>query len=187
MAIDERLVFLEGKHVRLVALSTADVSDSPWVGWFNNEATCRYNQHHYFPNTFERQLNVLSGIQTENKLQLGIVDRASPAAICGVVSLGAIDWIHRHADIGGIQDPATAQNPGLFFEAWSLMLRHGFEQLGLHKIYGGTFHPHVAAALVRIFNFEIEGVRHRHVFKSGTYWDVTLVGVFADTVRYPEF
>lgn len=188
MPIDERLVFYEGKYVRLKALSTQDVVESNWVGWFNDELMSAHNQHHYFPNSFETQHEVLKSCVSSSKLQLGIVDRTYPDKICGVVSLSDIDWVHRHAEIAGIQDTKhTRSNSALFLESWSIVLRHGFEQLGLHKIYGGTFHPHVADGLIRAFNFEIEGVRRRHVFKNGGYHDTTLVAVFKDSVRYPEF
>jgi len=188
MAIDERLVFYEGKHVRLKALSPQDVLDSGWVGWFNDEEMSVYNQHHYFPNTLELQQARLDSFNTPSKLQLGILDRTDDSRICGVVSLSDIDWIHRHAEIAGIQEKArTGANSALFLEAWALMLRHGFEQLGLQKIYGGTFHPHVTGALTRMFNFEVEGVRRRHVFKNGTFKDVTLIAVHHDSIRYPEF
>jgi [ribosomal protein S5]-alanine N-acetyltransferase len=187
MPIDERLVFYEGKHVRLKALSPQDVVESDWVGWFNDQEMSVYNQHHYFPNTFEQQYDVLKALNTTVKLQFGIVDRADAAKICGVVSLSNINWVYRHAEIAGIQERArTSTNPALFLEAWSLMLRHGFQQLGLQKIYGGTFHPHVAGALNRMFNFVVEGVQRRQVFKDGAFCDVTLMGVFHDTIRYPE-
>jgi len=187
VAIDERLVFYEGKHVRLKALSPQDVIDSGWVGWFNDEETCTYNQHHYFPNTVELQQARLASLATTSKLQLGIVDRAEAGRICGVVSLSEIDWISRNAEIAGIHEKSrTSSNSAIFIESWALMLRHGFEQLGLQRIYGGTFHPHVAGALARVFNFEIEGVRRRHVFKNGAFKDVTLIAVHHDTIRYPE-
>ena len=186
--IDERLVFYEGKYVRMKALSAQDVIESGWVGWFNDESMSAYNQHHYFPNTFEKQDNILKSCISSNKIQLGIIDRLNPDNICGVVSLSDIDWIHRHAEIGGIQATnQTKTNPSLFLEAWSIMLNHGFEQFGLNKIYGGTFHPHVSAALIHAFNFEIEGVRRRHIFKKGVHHDITLLGVFRDTIKYPKF
>jgi RimJ/RimL family protein N-acetyltransferase len=187
MAIDERLVFYEGRHVRLKALSLDDVNNSDWVGWFNDAEMSAHNQHHYFPVTLESQREFLASCVTDRKLQLGIVDRADGDRICGVVSLSDIDPIHRHAEIAGIQATArTAGNSAVFLESWSLMLRHGFEQLGLQKIYGGAFHPHVAGALARVFNFEVEGVRRRHVFKNNEFKDVTLIAVFHDTIRYPE-
>jgi len=125
--------------------------------------------------------------QGPEKLQLGIIDRSSPDHICGVVSLSAINLVHRHAEIGGTQAMSqTRVNQAIFIESWKFMLKHGFEQLGLQKIYGGTFHPHVTGALRRMFNFEVEGLMKRHVFKQGDFHDVTLVAVYPDTVVYPE-
>jgi RimJ/RimL family protein N-acetyltransferase len=188
MAIDERLVFYEGKHVRLKVLSPQDVIESDWVGWFNDEEMCEHNQHHYFPHTMEQQHEFLRSCMPPSKFQLGIIDRSDEAQICGVVSLSNIDFIHRHAEIAGIQArKITNANPALFLEAWALVLRHGFEQIGLQKIYGGTFHPHVVGALTRMFNFEVEGVRKRQVFRNNSLKDVTLIAVFNDTIKYPEF
>ena len=186
--IDERLVFYEGKYVRLKVLSPQDVVESDWVGWFNDESMSAYSQHHYFPQTFEQQHDFLKSCTSPNKFQLGIIDRSNPDNICGVISLSAINLIHRHAEIGSIHAVKhTKANPALYLEANSLMLRHGFEQFGLNKIYGGTFHPHAAAALKHTFNFEIEGVSRRHVYKNGSFHDITLVAVFRDTVRYVDF
>lgn len=186
MTIDERLVFYEGKYVRLKVLSAQDIVDSDWVGWFNNESMSSYNQHHYFPNTFEQQHDFLESCASPDKLQLGIIDRTNPDNICGVISLSAIDLIHRHAEIACTLDTKmTKTNPALYLESNSIMLRHGFEQLGLNKIYGGTFHPNVTGTLTHFFSFEIEGVQQRHIYKDGEYYDITLLSVFNDTVQYP--
>ena len=187
MAIDERLVFHEGKHIRLKVLDESDILLSDWVGWFNDEQMCEFNQHHYFPNSFEKQREFLLTCQGPDKLQLGIVDRSSPEQICGVVSLSSINFLHRHAEIGGTHAiNHTRSNLAIFIESWRFILKHGFNQLGLQKIYGGTFHPHVAGALQRAFNFEVEGLMKRHVFKHGRFHDTTLIAVHSDTVIYPE-
>lgn len=187
MPIDPRTIFYKGKHVLLKTLDEQDVAESNWAGWFNDAAMCEFNQHHYWPNSVSAQRQFLASCAAPGKLQLGIVAVEAPERICGVVSLNAIDLLHRHADIAGIHETGqTRSNSAIFLESWSFMLRHGFEELGLNKIHGGTFHPHVPGALARAFNFEIEGVRRRHVFKRNGWHDLTMVAVFADTVRYPE-
>lgn len=186
MAIDDRLIFLRGKHVWLKALTNCDVEESGWVGWFNDEELCQFNQHHYFPITLETQKKYLETCVSPTRLTLGVVDQANPDVICGVMSLADIHPLHRTADLAAMLDKQrTAGNPAIFLEAYSLMVRHGFEQLGLQKIHAGTFRPHTAEALMKLFNFEREGVRRRQVFKQNAFRDVTLLGVFNDTVRYP--
>lgn len=187
MSIDQRLVFYQGKNILLKVLDESDIIQSGWFGWFNDEQMCEYNQHHYFPNTIDKQRQFLSACHGPDKLQLGIVDLETPSQICGVVSLSQINLLHRRAEIAGTQAMReTKNNPVVFIEAWSLMLRHGFEQLGLQRIYGGSFRPHVVGALQRAFNFEIEGVMKRHIFKHGEFHDATMIAVFADSVTYPE-
>lgn len=186
MAIDQRMIFYRGQNVWLKALAEQDVVESNWAGWFNDEELCEYNQHHYFPNTLERQRKFLESCVSASRLTLGVVDHANPDSICGVLSLADIHPIHRYADMAVMfEKQKTALNPNIFLEAYSLMLHHGFEQLGLRKITAGTFRPHVADGLMKTFNFEKEGVRRRHVFKNNAFWDLTLLAVFADTVRYP--
>jgi len=189
MPIDERLIFFEGKHVRLKALDECDVVESGWVGWFNDELLCRNNQHHYFPNSVARQLRFLESLaETQDKLQLGIIDKCNADKICGVVSLSNINYIHRHAEIGGFHAAnETRGNSAIFLESWALLIRHAFCELGLHKIYGGTFHPHVAPALKRAFNFQEEGIRKQHIYKGGRFHDVSMLAVFSATVHYPDF
>ena len=188
MPIDKRLIFYEGKHVCLKVLDEQDIVESGWMGWFNDEALCQTNQHHYFPNTFAAQRAFLEPLNTrKDKLQLGIVSHEKNDKICGVVSLNSIDLINRNAEISGFQNSKiTKSNPFIFYEAWSLMLRHGFDQFGLKKIHGGAFRPFSVEALRRVFNFEIEGVRKKHVFKNGTFHDTTLIAVFDETIKYPE-
>jgi RimJ/RimL family protein N-acetyltransferase len=188
MAIDERLVFYTGKNVKLKVLTKQDIEESNWVGWFNDEKMNDFNTHHVYPNTFKNQEAFLESCISKEKIQLGILDKTKDDVICGVVSLSSINMLHRNCEIAGIMDVEySRKNPALFLEAWSIMMRHGFEELGLQKIFGGSFHPHVAEALVRVFNFEIEGVRKKHIFKRNQFHDVINVGVFKDTIKYPEF
>jgi len=187
MSIDERLIFFKGKHVVLKVLSEQDILESNWVGWFNDDELSVYNLHHYFPNTYANQREHLKDCVSPSKLQLGIVDQSKSDNICGLVSLSNIDLIHRNAEIAGIMDLKYSKtNPALFIESWSIMIKHGFEELGLHKIYGGSFHPQVVEALIRLFNFEREGVQKSHVYKRNAYHDIELIAVFNDTISYPE-
>lgn len=183
--IDSRLTFLEGRFVKLQVLTEQDVLQSDWVGWFNDPKHCEFTKHHYFPVSFESQRKVLDNCITDNSIQLGVVDRDNSSEICGVVCLGEIDLLHRQASVAASMCvKRTKANPFIYYEAFSLMLEHGFQQFGLEKIYGGTFHPHVVEPLVRMFNFEVEGVFKRHIFKNGKFHDSTFMSVFRDTVKY---
>jgi RimJ/RimL family protein N-acetyltransferase len=187
MSIDQRTIFYDGKYVVLKALEKADVYDSDWVGWFNDEQICRSNQHHYFPHSVETQLKFVESLAcSKSSIALGIVSKEHPDRICGVVSLDNINFINRNCDISVIHDNKTKSNPSIFIESWKIMLHHGFSQLGLKKICAGTFHPHVADAIRRLFGFSVEGCKRAHVFKDGSFIDVTILAVFSETIIYPD-
>lgn len=186
-SLDRRLVFLEGQHGLLKVLTESDLIESNWVGWFNDAKPCTYNQHHYWPVNFEKQREVLSSCITPVRIQLGVIDKQAPEAICGVMSLQDISLLHRRADYAVMMDAEIMrEQAAVFWETTGLLLRHGFEQLGMEKITAGTFRPNLQQAFARIFNFEVEGVLKRHVFKNNGFVDVVQMAVFRDTIRYPE-
>ena len=48
--MDKRNIFIEGETITLSVLTTDDVLNSGWYGWFNDIDTCENLQKHYFPN-----------------------------------------------------------------------------------------------------------------------------------------
>ena len=183
----EGMYFYKGKYINLKVLEEKDIYQSNWVGWFNDEYLCQQNTHHYFPNTIEKQKNFLASLNTDKKIQLGIIDKKSPAEICGVISLQDIDLLHRKAEIACLSDISlTSSKPEIYLESHILMIKHAFNQLGLNKIHTGTINRNVPQAMKRAFNFEIEGVLKQSIYKNGVFHDAILLAVFANTVIYPE-
>jgi hypothetical protein len=97
-----------------------------------------------------------------------------------------INLINRNAEIAGLQNSYTRNKPEIFISAWSLLLKHGFEQINLFKIYGGAINFTNYDALRYLFNFQKEGIRSSHVFKNGEYVDIILFSVFNNSVKYPR-
>ena len=75
----------------------------------------------------------------------------------------------------------------IFFEAYSIMLKHAFEELGLKKVHGSGYNQNLHEGLKRLFNFEQEGVKRQHFFKNGKFLDFVSIAVFSDTIKYPDF
>ena len=186
MTIDKNLIFLEGNSIWLKVLSQSDISESSWVGWFNDEERNRYNTYHYWPNTYENQQLFLAQSISTNKIQLGIIDKDVPDSICGVISLQQINLIDRTAEIATMMDKITRTKSKIFVESWSLMLKHGFNELGLNKIYAGSINARIPKLVSEIFNFEIEGTLKNHVFKNGHFVDVIQYAAFKESVRFQE-
>ena len=186
MTIDDRLIFLRGRFVALKVLDEGDIQSSNWVGWFNDEERCLESSHHYWPNSFKLQENYLMKSSNDSGIHLGIVNLSDSLNICGVISLSQIDLIHRRAEIGITLDAKVSSKPEIFCESFILILKHGFNELGLSKIYGGSLREETPLVLNKLFNFEIEGILKNHNYKNGKFLDVTRFAVFSNTVKYPN-
>lgn len=186
--IDNRFIFLSGIYVELKVLEKDDIYNSPWVGWFNNEKKCQFNQHHIYPNTVEKQEDIFQKINSDSTtIQLGILNKNEGSKICGVISLKKIDLINRNSELSCFLDSnITATNPYILIESQALMIQHGFNQLGLKKIYQGSFHPNIAPFLIKYLNFEKEGVLKNHIFKNGKFHNCDLIAIFSDKFKFPN-
>ena len=183
MSIDNRLVFLKSKNVILKVLEDKDLTESNWIGWFNDEERCANNKHHKFPNTWENQSRYIN-LADQTKIQLGVLGLEVSSSICGVISLQEIDLLNGTAHIGIMLDRMTEKRPEVFIESFSLMLSHGFEELRLSKICVGSLDERLNPSLEKLFNFKNEGTLRKHVFKNGRFRDVHLGAVFVDEVQY---
>lgn len=178
---DERKVFIKGNYVLLKALTEEDVLNTNWYGWFNDEEITEYMQKHYFPNTEAKQINYYKRHieNNPNKLQLGIWEKQDDIMI-GVISLSDIDFLNRKCEIAGFIGERKYQDMKHFIEANKLVIAHAFNNLNMHKIYGGSLIEEVKLLYQRIFGFREEGVRRSEVYKNGKYHDVHLIGLLRE-------
>jgi len=93
---------------------------------------------------------------------------------------GIHDWdeYHRRAEIG--YDLARAYwGQGIGSEAVRAILRFGFEQMNLHRIYAGTIADnHESVRLLEKIGFQREGTRREHSWEEdGTFHDSAMYGL----------
>jgi len=179
--IDKRDVFIEGNHVILKALSEEDVLNTNWYGWFNDEKITEYMQKHHFTNTKAKQLDYYKKYIENNpqKLQVGIWDKQDNVMI-GVISLSDIDFLNRKCEIAGFIGEKKYHNFKFIIEACRLITKHAFDQLNMHKVYGGTFKKEVALMCCRVLGFKEEGIRRSEIYKNGKYHDVHVIGLLRE-------
>jgi [ribosomal protein S5]-alanine N-acetyltransferase len=106
-----------------------------------------------------------------------IVENASVGA-CGLTS---IDWINRRAEFSLYIAPED-QRKGYARAALKTLLKHGFESLNLHLIWGETFDGNPAAKMFEALGFRKEGTRREFYFKEGRYIDAHLYSVKREEV-----
>lgn len=98
--------------------------------------------------------------------------------VIGVFSLHYIDQYHRRAEAGyGLAHAYWGH--GIAAEALREIIRFGFEQLVLHRIYARTISDnHESVHLLKRSGFRLEGIQREHSWEDdGTFHDSAIYGL----------
>lgn len=110
-------------------------------------------------------------------LRLGIALREAPQALLGACALFDLDADHRRAEIGYALAPA-AWGRGLMREALTLLIQHGFDDFGLHRIEADIDPRNTASARVlQALGFRQEGLLRERWQVAGEVSDSALYGL----------
>lgn len=164
--------FLIGQKIYLRGLEESDL-ESEYFQWFNDQKNDIFTSHAIWPNTPEKMKTFFhTAIQYKNDMVLAIIEKKIGRHI-GNVALHDINWIHRRAELSIIIGDKGAQNKGYGVEAVSLLAKHAFERLNLHRIGLGVHADNKAA--IRVYEktgFSIEGKFKDHFLRNGKYSDI---------------
>jgi len=172
--------FLVGKKIYLRSPDLEkDVEEGEWHQWFNDAEITKYLMHGVYPNTKEKQFQIIkNSIDRTDMLLMAIVD-IEKDLLLGTVSLKSIDFINRTAEIA-IVIGATSYPKWAPLEAMALMTQHGFDRLNLNKIYAGQ---HVGlwkwVNRLELLGYKLEGyLRETHI-RNGKACDSVRMGLLA--------
>ena len=183
--MDEKInqldVFLAGEYCNLIALNEEHVWNSSWYGWFNNLESTKGTEHHRFPNTRALQLKFFQEEVTGRKdnLILGITE-LDEGKLVGVISLSSINYVDRKANIAIMIGEEKYRSVSIALDAHKMLIAHGFDELNLHRICGGTIAKEWAEVLCRSLGFSLEGVLVKDQYKNGEYRDVYQFALLRD-------
>lgn len=150
--------FITGELVDLRIPNQLAIDEDGWAEWFNNTADLQATGHGIYPNHRDAQRKILDGLASDRtKIVLLICDQVSGKAI-GVVSLQNINVQNRSAEIAINASSLNKQRVHRFatLEAMALITQHGFDELGLLRIYGGQAFP-----MLRTWNKMMELIGYR--------------------------
>jgi len=169
--------FLVGKNVYLRTIAENDLNAN-YREWFNDEEVCRYNSHHRFPNYDENMRDYYENvIKSRANLILAICNKETDAHI-GNIALENIDTLNQSAEFAIIIGDKREWGRGLGKEAGKLLIKHGFEQLNLNRIYCGTQGNNIGMQkLATSLGMKEEGRREQAMYKNGAYTDVIEYGL----------
>lgn len=169
--------FIEGKNIYLRTIGKKDLTDV-YRDWFNDSEVCLFNSHHRFPNYGENMKEYYERIvKARTNLILAIVDRETDRHI-GNVALQNIDFLNQNAEVAIIIGDKDFWSQGVGYDACSCIMRHGFTELNLHRMYCGVFENNAGMRKLALkLGFKQEGISREQVFKSGGFKDVVRYGI----------
>lgn len=173
--------FIKGKLIDLVVLTEDIVEKTNWYNWFNDEENTKYMQKHYFPNTKTMQLVYFKNEIENNpaKIQLGIFHKKDKIMI-GTLSLNSVDLLNRCAEISIFIGEKKYRELTYFVESCKLMIKHGFETIGLNRIYSGTISKDIDNLFCKLLGFRSEGSLKKSVYKNGNFCDIYLCAILKE-------
>jgi ribosomal-protein-alanine N-acetyltransferase len=175
--------FLVGEKIYLRAIVEADLN-ARYREWFNDEEVCKYNSHHRFPNYDENMREYYDRvIKSRTNLVLAICDKGNDAHI-GNIALENIDSLNQSAEFAIIIGDKEYWGKGVGTEAATVLLRHGFEELNLHRIYLGTAEDNIGMQKLALrLGFKEEGKAREALFKDGVFKTTVSYGLLSDEFK----
>jgi len=153
--------------------------------WLNDREVWRTLAMRGRPNTEARSRAYIRGLDASRDQVFAIVTRDDEQYV-GNCGLHAIDPIDRHATLGIVIGRTDCWGRGFGTEAVTLLCRHAFETLNLHKVCLSSYatNERGLGAYARV-GFQVEGRRREQVFVEGRWVDEVLLGLLAGDFRPP--
>jgi len=164
---------LETERLRIRPYSEADIPELlPLVGERAVAATTFRIAHPY---TEQDARSFLELAKQSDKLWLAITLRSEGQQIGGIGL--RIEQQHQHAELGyWLGLPYWGQ--GYATEASREMIRYGFEQLGLNRIFATHFkHNPASGRVLKKIGMQYEGCQREHLLKWGEFVDSEMYSI----------
>lgn len=167
-----------GDGVRLRAIEKSDLPH--FVEWFNDSEVTE-NLLLHIPLSLDKEQmwyeSMLKGPQASLPLMIEIKTPEGWVAV-GDCSFHNIEETNRCSEVGIVIGDKTAWNKGIGTEAMRLLLRHGFLNLNLNRIYLHVYETNPRG--IRCYEkagYVQEGRLRQAVYKNGRYLDVIVMSV----------
>ncbi len=143
------------------------LSDASLVRMFNTKQVSQF---------LERELEGESPMMFAFSIRMLADDR-----LIGEIDLSGINWASRESIVGiGIGD-RNAWGKGYGTDAMRIILRFGFEELNLHRIFLNVFeyNPRAIRSYEKV-GFKHEGRQRQVLNRNGKRWDLIYMGILRD-------
>lgn len=170
---------ITGKKVRLRAVEREDIPN--FVRWLNDPEVTEFLlmssplSKGMEEKWFERQLGIMP--HEGQTMAIEALDGDQWVHI-GNIGIHNVEPVHNAAEFGIFIGEKSFWNKGYGREATLLMLKHGFENLNLNRIYLHVYETNPRGiAAYKAAGFVHEGVMREGIYKNGRYINVLLMSI----------
>lgn len=96
---------------------------------------------------------------------------------CGIY---AVNWVARTGEFGIYIGNGDFRNKGYGADALQTLIKYGFEDLNLNKIWCEVFSNNTSIKTYQRVGFTHEGTMRQHYFNEGKYWDSHILSMLKD-------
>lgn len=179
-------VFIEGDIIDLCVPSRLAIEKDRWADWFNDAKTTQFLGQGIFPNFIEDQHDFYESLRRKKRIALLIKPKESDS-VYGIVALSFINWQARNAQITIVLGRRDETTKGRLFalEAWARMTAHGFDILGMDRIYANQAYPGLKKfnKKLELLGFRTEGIIRNGFVKGRTVTDSVIISCMHDNYR----
>jgi RimJ/RimL family protein N-acetyltransferase len=175
---------LTGEHTLLRAIEPGDLETLR--GWRNRPALRRYFREHR-PIGRDQQRAWHERTMTDRRQLMFAIADVGSGELVGATGLVGIHWVHRHADFSLYIGPGDAYVDDRYApDAARVLLRHGFDQVGLHRVWVEVYEfDEAKQRMVDALGFKLEGRSREHNFSDGGWHDSLFYGLLASDLADP--
>lgn len=168
--------FLETDRLTLRPLKPED-ADNSYLSWLNDPDVLRYRAPKAFPSSMADLKRYLASVGERGDLHLAICEKAGGRHV-GNVSLNSIQWVHRSAELSIMIGAKDVWGKGYAREAMERLVRHGFESMGLNRIWAESPNPAFNKAVERM-GWRHEGTKRQAFLLDGGFVDFECWAILA--------
>ena len=166
---------LEGKSVRLRQI---EESDLPKLRDWRNSSYIRAYTREYRPLNMLNQKKWFESLLMDQSNIMFVIEKKDKEEIIGCCGLTHINWKEGHGEVSIYIGEEKWQEKGYASAALHLLLKYGFGELRLHRIYAIIFEYNESS--IRLFEkngFTLEGKYREARFLDGKFHDELIYGV----------
>jgi len=164
-----------------ILLKLLELDDEAYIVKWRNQKEIINNMFNYKGVTIEEHRNWFKNyLLNDNRIEFIIIVKESGKRI-GTIGLSDIDFRNQKAEYGILIGEESELGKGYGYEASKEIIKYGFKELNLKKIYLKTFIDNKKAIkLYDRLGFIKEGVLRKEIFKKGEHKDVVLMSILKD-------